>query len=298
MISMSQIALTKNMMLDLNGHTWTSAGGRCFYISNAARLTIMDSGEKVDGQYTGALIGNYDAGGGAINATANAQVDMYGGNLYNYGESYIGGAVYLSSATFNLHDGVIHGCNVIWDGYNGDTVPKAGAVYVTKASGYSAVGKFNMYGGLVTGGYAEGRGDCIYVYNGYANIYGGTIDIDEAAGATNGIYAGDSGYINLYGGNIGGSVHANKSSRITISDNPIVELLDVTNDVTVKLGALTEGARIAVKADAGFAFTAANEKAADYLQYFAIHESLADTLEIVAADNKLVAQAKATEPTE
>ena len=291
-INMSQIALKKNMMLDLNGHTWTSEGGRCFYISNSARLTIRDSGEKVNGEYTGALIAHYGAGGGPVYAAAGCTVDMYGGHLYNNGTPYIGGAVYLTSATFNFHDGVIHGANVTNSTQAGTVVPKGGAIYLTTASGKAAP-VFNMYGGKVICGYAEGMGDGIYINSGYVNVYGGTIALGDA-GATCSIYA-SGGYVALAGGTIEGRVYMGKSNRLTLSGNPIVENLDLTNDVTVKLGELTEGASITVKANAGFAFTAANENAANYLQYFEIHESLAETLEITAVENQLVASEKVVE---
>ena len=291
-INMSQIALKKHMMLDLNGHTWTSEGGRCFYISNSARLTIRDSGEKVNGEYTGKLIAHYGAGGGPIYAADGSTVDMYGGHLYNNGTPYIGGALYLSSATFNFHDGVIHGANVTNSTQAGTVVPKAGAIYLTTATGKAAP-VFNMYGGAVICGYAEGLGDGVYINSGYVNVYGGTIALGET-GATSSIYA-SGGYVALAGGNIEGRVYMGKSNRLTLSGNPTVENLDLTNDVTIKLGALTEGASIKVKANAGFAFTAANENATDYLAYFAIHESLAETLEITVVENQLVASEKVIE---
>ena len=81
--------------------------------------------------------------------------------------------------------------------------------------------------------------------------------------------------INIYGGSVlGGSVRKGaNTATLTISGNPVIEKLDLSNGQTVSVGAMTDGASIKVLAPDNVAFTEAIEANAEaYAAYFHAYE--------------------------
>ena len=85
--------------------------------------------------------GNAESGGNICMGNAKAVVTLRGGEIKNGTANGAGGNIRISSGTLNVYTGTISGGKTV----NGN----GGSIFVTGAS--SAM---NMYGGLVTGGYA------------------------------------------------------------------------------------------------------------------------------------------------
>lgn len=155
-----------------------------------------------------------------------------------------GGVMMIAGGTVNLYSGTLTVAK------NTVTPDYGGVVYV---SGEGSV--LNVYGGTITGGSAALRGGNVYVYKAELNMTGGKID---------------------------GDVEIYSDSTVTLSGAPVIAKgektgLKLATGNKITLGALTQGASVAVEADG--IFTKPNENAASYTKYFTS----------VQADAKIVA---------
>lgn len=150
-----------NLTLNLNGHNVTMSGSASVF-KVFGNLTLTGSGTVSGGSAENGA-GVYVSGG---------TFNMYGGTISGCTASKNGGAVYIvGSGVFNLGGGNITGCSA---GSNG------GALYVAGSS------TFNMSGGTISGCTTPGSATAYFVYNGKANISGGTVIGTVSRNTTNG----------------------------------------------------------------------------------------------------------------
>lgn len=223
------------VVLDLNGKTWTTTDRKAILVYGT--LSIFDNAESGGGVLSATGVTN--AHGGVIQIYPNATLNLYSGTVKMLESSHkvAQGGIATVAGTFNMYGGTLTGGKVVaYD--NGSTHYNAlgGAIYL---SNDNAV--FNMTGGTITDCVCEASGDSVYVAKGTAIISGGTINGD--------IYMGSA------------------PKGITLSGEPVIELLDLTSGmVKVTLGELTGNASITVKAEG--TFTEENNRAADYASFF------------------------------
>lgn len=168
---------TSQVVIDLNGFTWSTEGTRALYVGADSELTIINTAENE-------------------------------GYVTSTGSTHAGGVINCENGILNLRSGTIKLVP-------GETNPvvNAGVIYLNGSAGNAV---FNMYGGTVTGGVinkttnANGYGGNIHVYFGTFNMYGGTISNGVANGTADLKSCGGNLVIrsaataNLYGGTISG----------------------------------------------------------------------------------------------
>lgn len=200
----------KNIVLCLNGHTVTGAGGTVQTIMMGStaeedaellcKLAITDCNENA-----GAIVSASNLNGAVLRTRAygDIDIDLYNGTLDATcgAATNEGGAVSLNNGTFNMYGGTLNGYATGPDG----TKAKNGGTLVVSGSG----SEFNQYGGTITGGSVTGTdayGGNIYVTGGAVNLYGGIVENGVAEYGAGNIYV-KSGTLILDGGTItGGSV--------------------------------------------------------------------------------------------
>ena len=179
-----EIATDAHLLLDLNGHTLTAAGGRVFHV--AGGLTVFDS----SAEKTGTIVG------GDVSATGAA----------NYG----GGTVRLEGGTFTLLSGTV----------TGGRAALGGNLYVDKNSTATISGGTLRDGYAVGVDSSSGRGGNIYalgaveitgdarILNGYAQYgtgnsgRGGNVFVQAATVTLSGNAILAFGYADSRGGNL------------------------------------------------------------------------------------------------
>jgi len=136
-------------------------------------------------------MGNAESGGNICMGNAKAVVNLRGGTIRDGASNGAGGNIRISSGTLNIHGGTVSGGTTT----NGN----GGSIFLTGAN--SAM---NMYGGLITGGYA---GTGAQQRNG-GNIYAGsnsTLRLVASSGTpkvTNGETQANNGGNIYYGGKL------------------------------------------------------------------------------------------------
>lgn len=172
------------VVLDLNGKTWTTTGARAVSVGINESLFIMDSDKGGTIASTGATepVKSSDYAGGVVNLYDRGKLTVYSGTLKHLGENSKltkGGTVYMGSTTeFTMYGGIVTGGTVLGDGSVGGNI-------------YSENGKLTILGGTITGGKATGAksiGGNIYVNAGDVSLTGGTITGGYATHVSGNIY--------------------------------------------------------------------------------------------------------------
>lgn len=216
------IKLDQKICLDLNGHTIRGGKNTRIYSCHYANteLAIMDySPEKA-----GKLIawGEEGSQGGCV-WIRYGKFSLYAGTMDGSGyTSYVNGATVSipKNAQFDMYGGTIIG-GTATPTVNKDTgkvsYGMGGAVYVG--------GTFNMYDGTICDGYAKsaydrttgkmavGYGGNVMVAGGVFNMQGGTVSGGRAEGGGGNVYAVSGGEFNLYDGVITGGASLRKSTN-------------------------------------------------------------------------------------
>ena len=225
------------IVLDLNGKTLTAKNRLALVYS---KFTILDTvgGGKVIG------LNSSNGNGGVIMVTGGGHLDIRGGELT------------LAETAGSAKEG--------------------GIVYVGSKS------SANMYGGTITGGVAKLSatatgtpvGGNVFIGNSVFNMYGGTITGGETVnGAGGNLFVNALASFNMEGGKIDGEVEFASGAKINFSGAPVIagNGIRIDSGALVKLGKLTAGASIVVKANG--VFTEATDAAETYVNYFAAEET-------------------------
>lgn len=163
------------------------------------------------------------------------------------------GGIMVSGGLLQLYSGTV----TVGEGF---TPGNGGLVYLASNAA------FTMYGGILTGGQAmEKGGNVLITSTATFTMEGGEITGGTAAQGGN-IHA--TGRMCLRGGSItNGETYVAQTQTTVLTGRPIVELLTVETGKLLILDALEEGTAIGLNADG--VFTAANENAESYVNYFA-----------------------------
>ena len=188
------------LSLCLNGHTVTQSvsGMNVYYTRNGGTLNLYDE----DGDCGVITGGHNDFIGGAVTVN-NAAFNMYGGTISgNVSETNGGGVGVTNNGVFNMYGGVITGNTA-----NTSAGATGGGVVIQRST-------FNMYGGVISGNTgANGGGIGVIPLNGTpstATIYGGTVTGNY--GYFGGGIIVSSSTLNLVGGTVSGN-YADASVR-------------------------------------------------------------------------------------
>ena len=289
-----------------------SQNGGNVYMDTAYNTFNMYSGTIKDGK------ANY--GGSNVYLTAGS-FKMFSGTIDNGGVAELsnGGNVRLTGGSFEMTGGTVRGGKANLGGNIYAQNAKVTIGGTARVTGGDATDGGNIYvkdadltisdTALISGGWATQLGGNIFVTtteNAFT-MTGGTIKDGYAGGkvenqdvvplhATNNVLIYNNGSATISGGTIEGDITA-YAKGVTISGNPVITMGDATglwvnNHQTVTarhltLGELSEGASIVVSLRYSGAYTAANENAANYVQYFNSKVSNYNT--VVGADNKFYA---------
>lgn len=236
-VKKKQIAITKAITLDLNGHTlYTEDTDSSIAVDKSGDLTITDSSSaktgKVKGFTTFGAAGGkltlndatLEAMGGWIGAVQlfeGATFTMNSGKITDCGGFYFpGGAVYIDNqSTFIMNGGTITKCGAILGGavgVNGGTFIMNGGTILLNVA-YDSGGAVYMDGGTVTikngkfydNSVEDDDGGAINVKTGTLNIEGGTFnhnvagmdaDGDRKDADNGGVIHMEAGVLNITGG--------------------------------------------------------------------------------------------------
>ena len=197
------LRITQNTTIDLNGHTLTiSKASQCFDVHNGAKLTIMDSSDRIqdtESTVTGNVYGNkailendtltYYITESTPNATGTTEtLKKHEVPLANAGKILCGEAseqVILVKGTLELQSGVLQ---------------NTGGKHIFTVDG----GRLDVNGGYIVGGGRDGTpGGGIYVDNGEVNISRGVIAANR--GSSGGGIFFQNGTLNISGGAVTGN---------------------------------------------------------------------------------------------
>lgn len=247
--------------------------GGGIYMTNYGEIN-MDSG-LITGGYAGRG-GNIWLGASTMRISGGTISDGESNKAADSSPSYGGGNILMNSGSSKLF---VSGTAEITGGTNTasnkDANRGGGNIYLQ--------GTMTMTGGTISDGSTNASGGNILV-RGTFNMSGGTISggsamAEETAGGGSAVAVRNKdGIVNISGGEIsGGTVSIvredSPNGSFTLSGNPVIDELVIINNttgytLTIGENGLTDGARIGVNAAEGAAFTAANENAADYAEYF------------------------------
>ena len=187
---------SREVTLDLNGHTITVAAGvRAFYL-NGGKLTIKDSGE---GGTIQASNTEFSGRGGIIYVKGSAAVlTLESGTITGGSATERGGNIYVESGMFNMTGGTISGGKV------GD-----------RGGNIASTGKVNISGGIITGGQATSYGGNILTTgaNCYVNL-SGTAQITDGVSKNGGNIMLMYSNLNISGGTISGGVATSYGANV------------------------------------------------------------------------------------
>lgn len=197
------LSITKNTTIDLNGHTLTiSKAGQYFDVQSGAKLTIMDSSDRIqdtESTVTGNVYGNkatldgdtltYYITTSAPNATGTTEtLKKHEVPLANAGKILCGEAseqVILVKGTLELRSGVLQ---------------NTGGKHIVYMEG----GTLDVNGGYIVGGGSDNTpGGGIYINSGKVNIQGGVVAANRGRSG-GGIYV-NSGELNISDGAVTGN---------------------------------------------------------------------------------------------
>lgn len=152
---------SKNLSIDLNGHTITAANNqRAFNISNGGTLEIKDSVGNGIIQGNGTVTGS---GGAIYMEGSGSALTISGGTIQGFTASTSGGGVYMRDGTFNMTGGAIENCTapegagvkMYPDSGNTCTFTMSGSAEIKNCSNdgvsiaWSGTSKFIMSGGTI-----------------------------------------------------------------------------------------------------------------------------------------------------
>lgn len=247
----ANLNITQNTTIDLNGHTLTiSKASQCFDVHNGAKLTIMDSSDRIqdtESTVTGNVYGNkailendtltYYITESTPNATGTTEtLKKHEVPLANAGKILCGEAseqVILVKGTLELQSGVLQ---------------NTGGKHIVYMEG----GTLDVNGGYIVGGGSDNTpGGGIYINSGKVNIQGGVVAANRGRSG-GGIYV-NSGELNISDGAVtgnevikghednGGGIYVN-SGTLTLSGGYVTnnykacDCNDCQNDVNNKHG--------------------------------------------------------------
>lgn len=247
----ANLSITQNTTIDLNGHTLTiSKASQCFDVHNGAKLTIMDSSDRIqdtESTVTGNVYGNkailendtltYYITESTPNATGTTEtLKKHEVPLANAGKILCGEAseqVILVKGTLELQSGVLQ---------------NTGGKHIVYMEG----GTLDVNGGYIVGGGSDNTpGGGIYINSGKVNIQGGVVAANRGRSG-GGIYV-NSGELNISDGAVtgnevikghednGGGIYVN-SGTLTLSGGYVTnnykacDCNDCQNDVNNKHG--------------------------------------------------------------
>lgn len=205
-----QITITKDIILDLNGHVINGRYvNRIFYVSNDAHLTIDDSNKtaihkfKVDEWLLATL--NEDEGAVTVYGGCITAGDVTSGSTNKTHLNGKGSGIYINSGSLTINSGNIIG-NKISDKFQ-------------FGSGIAAENnsKITINGGMVSYNRAtwEGYGGGIYLNNSDLIINGGTISYNYGIYG-GGINAYDASSVTMNGGNISNNTGGHNGAGISL----------------------------------------------------------------------------------
>ena len=247
----ANLNITQNTTIDLNGHTLTiSKASQCFDVHNGAKLTIMDSSDRIqdtESTVTGNVYGNkailendtltYYITESTPNATGTTEtLKKHEVPLANAGKILCGEAseqVILVKGALELQSGVLQ---------------NTGGKHIVYMEG----GTLDVNGGYIVGGGSDNTpGGGIYINSGKVNIQGGVVAANRGRSG-GGIYV-NSGELNISDGAVtgnevikghednGGGIYVN-SGTLTLSGGYVTnnykacDCNDCQNDVNNKHG--------------------------------------------------------------
>ena len=247
----ANLSISQNTTIDLNGHTLTiSKASQCFDVHNGAKLTIMDSSDRIqdtESTVTGNVYGNkailendtltYYITESTPNATGTTEtLKKHEVPLANAGKILCGEAseqVILVKGTLELQSGVLQ---------------NTGGKHIVYMEG----GTLDVNGGYIVGGGSDNTpGGGIYINSGKVNIQGGVVAANRGRSG-GGIYV-NSGELNISDGAVtgnevikghednGGGIYVN-SGTLTLSGGYVTnnykacDCNDCQNDVNNKHG--------------------------------------------------------------
>lgn len=247
----ANLSISKDTTIDLNGHTLTiSKASQCFDVHNGAKLTIMDSSDRIqdtESTVTGNVYGNkailendtltYYITESTPNATGTTEtLKKHEVPLANAGKILCGEAseqVILVKGTLELQSGVLQ---------------NTGGKHIVYMEG----GTLDVNGGYIVGGGSDNTpGGGIYINSGKVNIQGGVVAANRGRSG-GGIYV-NSGELNISDGAVtgnevikghednGGGIYVN-SGTLTLSGGYVTnnykacDCNDCQNDVNNKHG--------------------------------------------------------------
>lgn len=199
----ANLSISKDTTIDLNGHTLTiSKASQCFDVHNGAKLTIMDSSDRIqdtESTVTGNVYGNkailendtltYYITESTPNATGTTEtLKKHEVPLANAGKILCGEAseqVILVKGTLELQSGVLQ---------------NTGGKHIVYMEG----GTLDVNGGYIVGGGSDNTpGGGIYINSGKVNIQGGVVAANRGRSG-GGIYV-NSGELNISDGAVTGN---------------------------------------------------------------------------------------------
>ncbi|MBQ6342357.1 MAG: InlB B-repeat-containing protein [Anaerolineaceae bacterium] len=188
------VIVNPNAVFTLNGgeiyNNKSLKGSGGIYADNA---TIVMNGGKIRGNN---LTANDDGRGAGISLVNGSAFEMNNGEISMNSARY-GAGVYLDNSQFTMNNGSVEGNQASY---------KGGGVYLIGRDS-----AFTMYGGDITGNYAEGNtgvpeGGGVYVDSGSFILFDGTIHkngarySDRSGGNGGGVYITESGNFYIVGG--------------------------------------------------------------------------------------------------
>ena len=205
------VAIDKNIILDLNGHTISGAN------TNGRSVITVKAGAEVE----------------LIDSSASKNGIITCGNSYLNTAETSGGVYIETGGSFTMTSGTISGNRTYPAGggvTNYGTFTMNGGTISDNASGYEAggvynAGTFTMNGGTISGNTANNVGGGVFKnYNGDFTMLGGEITSNKATNSAGGVYGsttvgGDANITgNQKGNGIANNLYCDYYMKITISD--------------------------------------------------------------------------------
>ena len=201
--------------LDLYGHKYNTAGRSFNSGAAGAVLSILDS---KGGGTAGAIGGDNNPGGGSVNVSTGATLNVYSGTLdftHNASASKWGGTgrggVIQNAGTVNIYGGKIVGGEVVDCTYEFTGIEGAGGAI------YNG-GTLNILGGEITMGIAaeSGAGPCIY------NVGGKTITLGGDAKVADIYFASNDASLFSVAGDFTGTARLSYAPSVVLSQGLVV----------------------------------------------------------------------------
>lgn len=229
----AQPTLAADVVICLNGKTVTAKSGkRIMAIGNGAELTITDCQDTC-----GTITGGTHNYGAAFNVNRGGSLKLYKGKLTGHTSGQEGGAVYIQAANADTAGGKfqMYGGEI-----SGNKAIRGGAVCLAGSDMETSQAAFAFYGGVIRDNTAT-SGGAVYMYkNAVVALAGGEITGNSATAAGGGVYVhAQAERLQLVGSPV---VKDNKSGAV--NDN-----IHLVGDATMTVAELTQDAQIFLTAE-------------------------------------------------